>query len=277
MKLFSDNVKVILMVLSSNPLQIQVPKHDVWHSKQPKIGRGIVPSCPMRICTSSPSGAGKSVWIVDMITRIYAGCFERIFVFSPSVDIDSIWTPVRDYVRKVMGVPEEEECFSEWNEDTLAGILATQRQVVAHQKKEKVSKEIYQICIVIDDWADDPRVMGRRGGGSAINTLMTRGRHIFVNLILSSQKIRAMSNIIRINLQSLIIFKLRSALELDTILEEVSIYYDKKTLLSMYEIAVAEPYSFWYINLAASRKEDVFWLRFEQRMIVTDAANALEE
>ena len=268
MKGFARLVKVNRMASSRNPLQIQVPKHDVWHSKQPKIGKGVVPTCPFRICTSSPSGAGKSVWIVDTVTRIYAGCFERCFVFSPSVAIDSVWDPMRHYVHKVMGVPEDEQCFfSEWHEDTLAGILDTQRQVVAHQKKQKVSKEIFQICVIVDDHADDPRVMASRGGGSALNTLMTRGRHIFVNLILSSQKLRAMSNLIRINLQALIIFKLRSAMELDTILEEVSIYYDRKTLLEMYHLAVAEPYSFWYINLAASKVEDVFWLRFDARMI----------
>ena len=68
----------------------------------------------------------------------------------------------------------------------------------------------------------------------------------------------------------LIVFKLRSAAELDAILEEVSIYYDRKTLLQMYEIATAEPYSFWYINLSAA-KEDVFWLRFESRMIPQNA------
>ena len=41
--------------------------------------------------------------------------------------------------------------------------------------------------------------------------------------------------------------------------------------MEMYQMATAEPYSFWYINLAASRVEDMFWLRFEQRMIVTNA------
>ena len=76
--------------------------------------------------------------------------------------------------------------------------------------------------------------MASRGAGSALKTLMTRGRHIFVNTLLSSQKLRAMSNIIRINLQALVVFKLRSAMELDTVLEEVSIYYDRKTLLEMY-------------------------------------------
>ena len=121
---------------SKIPLQIQVPKHDEWHSKQPKIGRGVVPTCPFRICTSSPSGAGKSVLLVDMLTRIYAGCFERVFIFSPSVDIDSVWDPMRHYVHKTMGVPEDEQCFfSEWDEATVSGILETQKAVVAHQQK----------------------------------------------------------------------------------------------------------------------------------------------
>ena len=41
--------------------------------------------------------------------------------------------------------------------------------------------------------------------------------------------------------------------------------------MEMYQLATAEPYSFWYINLAAKRREDMFWLRFEQRMIPTRA------
>ena len=67
-------------------------------------------------------------------------------------------------------------------------------------------------------------------------------------------------------------------MEMDCIVEEVSNCYDKRTLLEMYHIATAQPYSFWYINLAASKIEDIFWLRFESRMI-PDAAppNALQE
>ena len=67
-------------------------------------------------------------------------------------------------------------------------------------------------------------------------------------------------------------------MELDVIIEEISNLYPKKVLLEMYQLATAEPYSFWYINLAASRIEDVFWLRFEQRMIPTaPPQNALQE
>jgi len=186
---------------------------------------------------------------------------------------------VKEYSAKVMGVPPEEECyFSEWDEDKLSEILSTQKAIVKHQKEEKASK-IYSIVVVVDDFADDQRVMASRtgSGGSAINTLLTRGRHIFCSCMLSSQKQKAVGSIARINAQALIIFRLRSKAELDAILTEVSNFYPMKTLLEMYELAVNDqPYSFWYINLAASRKEDVFWLRFEQRMIPTDA-NALEE
>ena len=65
-------------------------------------------------------------------------------------------------------------------------------------------------------------------------------------------------------------------MELESVLEEVSLYYDKKTLLEMYHMATSEPFSFWYINLSARALEDVFWLRFESRMIPTDA-NDVEE
>ncbi len=62
-------------------------------------------------------------------------------------------------------------------------------------------------------------------------------------------------------------FRLRNRLELDAIIEELSAVYDKNTLMEMYELATREPYSFWYIHLAAKRREDMFFLRFEKRMI----------
>ena len=269
------------MASSKNPLQIQVANHSKWETKQPRIGADVVPSVPCRIILSAPSNSGKTVLLVDMLTRIYAGCFERIYVCSPSVHLDSAWAPVKEYSAKVLGVPPEEETFfDEWNEDKLAGILSTQRAVVKHQKEQKASNEIFSIVVVVDDFADDQRVMASRtgSGGSAINMLLTRGRHVFCSVMLSSQKQKAVGSIARINAQALIIFRLRSKTELDAILSEVSNFYPMPTLLEMYELATAEPYSFWYINLAASKIEDVFWLRFESRMIPSGAApNALQE
>ena len=100
-----SNVKVSVMDSSKNPLKIQVAKHDQWQTKQPRIGADVVPSVPCRIILSAPSGSGKTILLVDMLTRIYAGCFERIYVFSPSIHLDSVWTVVKDYSSKVLGVP----------------------------------------------------------------------------------------------------------------------------------------------------------------------------
>ena len=91
----------------------------------------------------------------------------------------------------------------------------------------------------------------------------------------------AIGSICRINAGAFIIFKQRNKIELDCILEEVSNYYPKNVLMEMYEIATKERFSFLYINLAASKIIDVFWLRFESRLVpsanepVAPASNAM--
>ena len=46
----------------------------------------IAAKLPMRSVILGPSSSGKTIWLQSMITGIYAGCFERIYVFSPSID-----------------------------------------------------------------------------------------------------------------------------------------------------------------------------------------------
>ncbi len=43
-----------------------------------------------------------------MMLHIYRGCFERIYIFSPSVNVDQSWEAVKEYQDKVMGVKETE-------------------------------------------------------------------------------------------------------------------------------------------------------------------------
>ena len=99
---------------------------------------------------------------------------------------------------------------------------------------------------------------------------------MMISTFILSQKLRLAGSILRVNVQAMMIFRLRNGLERDAIIEELSEIYDKKTLLEMYQLATAEPYSFWFVNLAASRVEDMFWLTFQRRMVPTDA-NTIEE
>ena len=57
-------------------------------------------------------------------------------------------------------------------------------------------------------------------------------------------------------------------MELQSLLEEISAVYDVKTLEQMYQLATDDPFSFWYILFTARKKEDMFFLRFEQNMVL---------
>ena len=65
----------------------------------------------MRSLILSPSGGGKTVLLVNMITDVCKGCFSIIYSFSPSVDIDHTWQPVKDYIAKEIKPNEREQIF----------------------------------------------------------------------------------------------------------------------------------------------------------------------
>ena len=52
--------------------------------------------------------------------------------------------------------------------------------------------------------------------------------------------------------------------------EELSGVYDQNTLLEMYRAATADPYSFLFIRLDAKVRQEMFYLRFEQRLVPED-------
>ena len=74
------------------------------------------------------------------------------------------------------------------------------------------------------------------------------------------------SPIVRVNATELFIYRLRNYRDLETFIEEVSAITDKKTLLEIYNLATAEPYSFLYVNLRAKKKNEMFYIRFDKRI-----------
>ena len=264
-------------------LQVKVHPHDQWSTRGSPYGEVVLAPTPCRYLIVGPSGSGKSVLLVDFLVRLYKHAFQRVYVFSPSVHIDSAWKPVFKYVEKTLGVDSEREpwAFDEWDDEKLKEIVSTQAAVIKEQKRQKAGKELYGIAIIVDDFADDPRIMASRAGaaagGSMLNTLLVRGMHMQISTFMSVQKMRLAGSILRVNAQAMCIFRLRNRLELDAIIEELSAVYDKNTLMEMYELATREPYSFWYIHLAAKRREDMFFLRFEKRMIPNSGKREQED
>ena len=70
--------------------------------------------------------------------------------------------------KKTLGVDSEQEqwAFDEWDDEKLKEVVSTQATVVKEQKRQKAGKELYGIAIVVDDFADDPRVMASRSAAA---------------------------------------------------------------------------------------------------------------
>ena len=92
-----------------------------------------------------------------------------------------------------------------------------------------------------------------------------------ISTITSTQKFRAIGNIIRINITELYIFRLRNHHDLEAFIEEVSTLADKKTLLDIYNAATKEDYSFLYVKLNSKSKNDMFYIKFNQRIELEDS------
>ena len=230
-----------------------------------------VPKLPMRALIYGPSGSGKTVLLQNFVLDIFRGCFARWFIFSPSIHLDHTWDEVKKFVRKDMGVDtDREQCFfDEYDPEALQKIIETQFRV-AEQMKEQ-GKHVYNIGIIIDDFADQPEFTRQ---SKLVHQLYIRGRHAFITTITAVQKVVTVAPIIRTQATHTFTFRLRSFQDLQIWLDENSAVYDKKTLLKMYKMCVEQPFGFIYINLMEQKKEDMFMFKFEAKLVPSGAQGA---
>ena len=232
-----------------------------YRSKQPSDP--VVPKLPSTGILLGPSKSGKTVALISMILEQYRGCFERIYIFSPSINVDDGWRPVKQYIEETMKIPTDREqvYFEDWDEAALRQIIRQQRKITETSKQLKM-KQLYQILILVDDFADSPH-LHKKTGDAALDTLFVRGRHFQISTWVSTQKLRLISNAVRVNAQFFMVWRLRNQLEKDSLLEELTALLPKRELEAIYEEAVREPYSFLYIYLL-NHRDAMFHVRFER-------------
>ena len=115
---------------------------------------------------------------------------------------------------------------------------------------------------IVDDYADRADIMHSASG--VLTTLFIRGCHFGSSCWLSSQKLTEISTAARVNFRFC-----WNAPEIMALMEELSAIYPKRTLLEMCETAIdAEPHSFWYVSLIAKSKHDMFYVRFDHKMVL---------
>jgi hypothetical protein len=146
-----------------------------WQSDQPRHAH--LPSVPLRMVVAGPSGCGKTMLIVSMITDLYRkkdghSVFKRVYVFSPSVHVDPCWRPVAKFVREELKVdPDKEQwAWDRYDPGALQEIIDTQREIIAAAKEKKL-RRMFNVLIVVDDFADNPQFSRRE---ALLHSLFTR-------------------------------------------------------------------------------------------------------
>ena len=225
--------------------------------KQPRDQ--VVCRTPSNGILCAPSASGKTVLLVSMILEQYRGSFERVYIMSPSIDMGPQWEPVKEYIRKDLGVnTDREQCWwDEWDEAALRNILAQQKKIT-QQSKQLGMKKLYQVLIVLDDMADSPQVHKMRHFGHAFHPGETLLQYLGVDAEATAHEQRGAREhhvVLRLPAAAAGAGRFGGGAEA------------KDVLYGMYQEATREKYSFWYVNMRAP-KEDMFWVRFDRKFVV---------
>jgi hypothetical protein len=167
---------------------------------------------------------------------------------------------------KLKHTDEEPIYFDHCNPADLERIIDTQHKIAEYMKSHD-HKQIHQILIVIDDFADSPQFTRQ---SKLLHALYIRGRHTYCSVIPATQVFSALSPVVIKNITDLYVFRLRNYKDLESLIEELSAIGDTKTLLEMYKIATSEPYGVLYIHMVAKSKKDMFYVNFDRKIVLSD-------
>ena len=221
---------------------------------------------PFRSIVVSASQGGKGILIQNLVLKIYHGCFERIYIVSPTAHIDEAYREVIKYIeKKELKVDNKKEqfLFEENDAPALEQIINTQHKVIEYQKKQNM-KKLFSCLLIIDDFAEDKTFMRY---SKILHGLYTKSRHFGLSVITATQKYNALAPIVRLNSSSLYIFKLKNMAEVEAFVQEQSALVDKNTVYNIYKLATEDkPYSFLFVKLRESDVNRIFMIRMEKEI-----------
>ena len=69
--------------------------------------------------------------------------FSRIYIWSPRINVDSTWKPVKDYIRDHIKPHDREKCyFDSYEPSELEQVIKTQQKVIYYQKEQNIKTYI---------------------------------------------------------------------------------------------------------------------------------------
>jgi hypothetical protein len=147
-----------------------------------------------------------------------------------------------------------DECgYTSYSEKVLADITAEQAEIIKWQKARN-HKRLFGLLIIFDDMMTSREAVR----GKQIEILYSRGRHNNCSVVTSSQAFRRVSNVVRMNSDHELVWRLRNGGDLKAWLEENSAIVGEDKLLEIYRKATDPQYGYLWLNKAASSDDELF-------------------
>jgi len=184
-----------------------------------------LPQPPFRLGLIAPTGGGKTVLAVNLLMRahFYREYFERVFVWSPTIQENPEWKEIVDQIT-----------------ETYEDVLDVGNQISDIIEHQKIDQE--PILCIFDD--EDENI----SKNTDVIYLMKRGRHFNISSILMSQQYNTLSAKIRTQFSNLCIWRVPGGLELETITKRQRGFLTRREFEQALFKATEDPHSFLHIN-----------------------------
>jgi hypothetical protein len=162
------------------------------------------------------------------------GFFDKIYLFSPTCEIDDLAKHLK---------LKKEFLISKPSEERLDQILNDQDNLIKKKGIEAVGKSS-KVLIIFDDIISDPRFLK----SDAMIKLATMGRHFLISSIINTQSYTKIPRAVRLQANALILFP-SSNNEIKLLCDDTCPpHCSKKTFMKLIEYATSGKHDFLFIN-----------------------------
>ena len=196
-------------------------------------------------------GQGKSFLLYNLLKKFYKGCFDEIYIFTPSLGNDMTLSPESLNL-------SDEYFFDHIDPEFIQGIIDKQIAQKKDYENGKLKKKyLDRVLMIFDDCISDPNFSSNRNT-NILNSIGFKGRHFRITCWLTSQYYNALSRRLRTNIPNWVFFQTDNAKEKKSIIEEQGGICDEKKFEEMFNHATQEDHDFFFIYGNCPKKDSRF-------------------
>lgn len=189
---------------------------------------------------SGRRGAGKSSAVLSVLgdTRGFKGRFSKIWLISATARNDGKYDKLRTELEA------EDQFYEQFTDETIEHIIQVTKDDL-EEAREKKKRKLPKSLILLDDVITELS----RSRTSPLNRLVTISRHLYMSIILISQRYNLIPTVIRSNADLISFWPTMNDKEYQTLESDVNLSREKFRYL--YDKACDSPHAFLHCNLTA--------------------------